>query len=395
MSACAHAFQDLTLDGKMKKRTGKFQLSDRVFEPHEQDLIEKFLQFLARKYQFNLSDLEFTFQGIGVGLSKSTKLLALSSEVYPYFIKISDVASIQKEVWNFNRATAKIPPLHIPPLETVISSENERIRTDQNDGYALLAIRYITDTSKGEAPKSLFEAFARLDVYQSIGIIDEIFQVILRDLHAFHKLKETDFRPYKHHTHNHAVFAQQKNATLNSMLERYDKLVAETRPLRLPHGNVHGDLHCENIIMNSRNMPLIIDFEMMRTDGCLINDFAEFEISLTVAALDNDVELYGKSVRDCYNSSTMFGFYGVDKIIQSIRTIRVNLTHMLFNVAKIEPTKEFISELDYTYRLVLLRYICSYTWVSLQSMNEKRNLVVVGVLATIFDGIYSSIVQPT
>jgi hypothetical protein len=66
---------------------------------------------------------------------------------------------------------------------------------------------------------------------------------------------------------------------------------------------------------------------------------------------------------------------------------------MLFNVAKIEPTQEFVSELDYTYRLVLLRYICSYAWVSLQSMNEKRSLVVVGVLATIFDGIYSSIIE--
>jgi hypothetical protein len=153
---------------------------------------------------------------------------------------------------------------------------------------------------------------------------------------------------------------------------------------------IHGDLHCENIILNKRNMPLIIDFEMMKMDGCLINDFAEFEIALVVAALDADVELYGPSIRGCYGSMSMFEVFGVDKIIRAIRTIRANLAHNLFNLAKIPASRQFLDELDYAYKVTLLRYICSYTWFAAQSMSERRSLVVVGVLTTIFDQLYAT-----
>jgi hypothetical protein len=377
----------------MKKREGRFSLSDNVFDPPEQDLVEQFLQVLSRRYQIDLSDSEFRFQGIGVGLSKSSKVLALSDDFYPYFLKISDVASINKEVSNLNRASTRIPPLHIPPLETVVSSENPKFARDANRGFSLLAVRYISDSAKGEKPLSLFEEFPKLDVYASIAIIDELFQVVFRDLHAFHKLKPDQIKPFEHFQHDEELFSKIRNATLTSMVKRYNEFVATARTCDLPHGLLHGDLHCQNIILNSRKMPLIIDFEMMRLDGCLLNDFAEFEVALLVAALDSDVVKFGPSIRGCYRGATLFEFFGVDKITRSVRSIRTNLAHNLFNIAELDPSKSFMAEFDYIYRVLLLRYICSYAWVSQTSMSEKSSLVVIGVLSNIFDQLYENLTQ--
>ncbi len=379
----------------MKKRHQKFSLADRVLEPHEQDLVQRFLHYLSDKNGIDLRESEFSFQWIGMGLSQSTKLLALADDFYPFFLKISDNASIQRESSNFTKATARIPPLHLPPRETLISSESPAIKTEVNDGYSLLAVPFLTDSSKGQAPTSLFEAFPRLTTYQLVEVIDEIFQVVFRDFHSFHKLKPGNFRPVQPRLHNVDIFKTLDRVTLTTMVERYNLLAASCAKPSLPHGIVHGDLHCENIILNKRNMPLIIDFEMMKMDDCLINDFAEFEIALVVAALDADVELYGPTIRSCYSSASLFEVFGIDKIVRAVCTIRANLAHNLFNLAKIPATRAFLGDLDYIYKITLLRYICSYTWFAAQSMNERRSLVVVGVLTTIFDQLYATLTTPS
>jgi thiamine kinase-like enzyme len=378
----------------MKKRHQKFSLADKVLEPHEQDLVHQFLRHLSVKYQFDLSHSEFTFQWIGMGLSQSTKLLALSETTYPYFLKIADNTSIRIEGSNLAKASARIPPLHLPPLETVLSSEDPLIRNHLNDGYSLLAVPFLTDSSKGQAPTSLFEAFKRLTTYEMVEIIDEIFQVVFRDFHAFHKLQPANFKPYAPRLHNVEIFNTLGRVTLSGMVERYNQLASSCAKPDLPYGMLHGDLHCENIILNKRNMPLIIDFEMMKMDACLINDFAEFEIALVVAALDADVELYGPTIRGCYGDAGMFELFGIDKIVRTIRSIRANLAHNLFNLAKIPATRKFLDDLDYVYKISLLRYLCSYTWFAVQSMNERRSLVVVGVLTTIFDQLYAALTAP-
>jgi hypothetical protein len=375
----------------MKKRHQKFSLADRALEPHEQDLVQRFLYYLSDKNGIDLRESEFSFQWIGMGLSQSTKLLALADSFYPFFLKISDNASIQRESSNFAKATARIPPLHLPPRETLISSESPAIKNEVNDGYSLLAVPFLTDSSKGQAPTSLFEAFPRLTTYQLVEVIDEIFQVVFRDFHSFHKLSPANFRPMEPRLHNLELFKSVDRVTLTSMVERYNHLAATCARPSLPHGILHGDLHCENIILNKRNMPLIIDFEMMNMDGCLINDFAEFEVALVVAALDADVELFGPSIRSCYGSASMFELFGIDKIVRAIRAIRANLAHNLFNLAKIPATRQILDDLDYAYKIALLRYICSYTWFAVQSMSERRSLVVVGVLMTIFEQLHATI----
>jgi hypothetical protein len=375
----------------MKKRNQKFSLADKVLEPHEQDLTQRFLFYLSDKYGVDMKESEFSFQWIGMGLSQSTKLLALAESFYPFFLKISDNASIQRESSNFTKATARIPPLHLPPRETLISSEDPAIKNAVNDGYSLLAVPFLTDSIKGQPPTSLFGAFPHLTTYDLVEIIDEIFQVVFRDFHSFHKLTSGRFRPFEPRLHNVEIFNTLGRATLTSMVERYNQLALSCDKPVLPHGIIHGDLHCENIILNKRNMPLIIDFEMMKMDACLLTDFAEFEIALVVAALDADVELYGPSIRGCYSSASMFEVFGIDKIVRAIRTIRANLAHNLFNLAKIPPTRKFLDELDYVYKIMLLRYVCSYTWFAAQSMTERRSLVVVGVLTTIFDQLYATL----
>ena len=377
----------------MKKREGRFSLSDGVFDAAERDLVRHFLDILSKRHRIDLSEHEFSFQAIGVGLSKSTKVVALSDAVYPYFLKISDVRSINKEASNLNQASTMIPPLHIPPLETVVSSENSKYASEENKGYALLAVRYITDSAKGEVPASLFNEYPKLDVYASMVIVDDLFQVVLRDLHAFHKLERDRIKPFEHFPHKEEVFAQVKHSALNSMVKRYNEFVSAADTCALPHGFLHGDLHCENIILNSRKMPLIIDFEMMRSDGCLLNDYAEFEIAMVVAALHANVDEFGPSIRACYKGATIFEFFGIDKITRTIRSIRTNLAHNLFNVAGIEPSQSFMKSFDYIYRSLLLRYICSYTWVSHRSMKTQSRLVVTGVLADIFDQVYENLTQ--
>jgi hypothetical protein len=376
------------------KRHQKFSLADKVLEPQEQDLVQRFLYYLSDKYGVDMRESEFSFQWIGMGLSQSTKLLALADSFYPFFLKISDNASILRESSNFTKATARIPPLHLPPRETLISSEDPAIKNEVNDGYSLLAVPFLTDSSKGQAPTSLFEAFPRLSTYDMVEIIDEIFQVVFRDFHCFHKLPPANMKPFEPRLHNVQIFNKLGSVTINGMVERYNQLATTCAKPNLPHGMIHGDLHCENIILNKRNMPLIIDFEMMKMDACLINDFAEFEIALVVAALDADVELYGPTIRACYSGAPMFEVFGIDKIVRAIRTIRANLAHNLFNLAKIPATREFLGELDYAYKISLLRYICSYTWFAAQSMSERRSLVVVGVLTTIFDQIYAALTRP-
>jgi hypothetical protein len=377
----------------MKKRHQKFSLADKVLEPHEQDLTQRFLYYLSDKYGVDMRESEFSFQWIGMGLSQSTKLLALAESFYPFFLKISDNASIQRESNNFTKATARIPPLHLPPRETLITSEDPAIKNAVNDGYSLLAVPFLTDSIKGQPPTSLFNAFPHLTTYDLVEIIDEIFQVVFRDFHSFHKLTAGNFRPFEPRPHNVEIFNTLGRATLTGMVEKYNQLALSCAKPILPHGIIHGDLHCENIILNKRNMPLIIDFEMMKMDACLLNDFAEFEIALVVAALDADVELYGPTIRACYSEASMFEVFGIDKIVRAIRTIRANLAHNLFNLAKIPPTRKFLDELDYVYKILLLRYVCSYTWFAAQSMTEKRSLVVVGVLTTIFDQLYATLTR--
>ncbi len=383
----------------LRSRTTAFGLSDGSWEPHERALVEHFIRSLAKRYQFDLTEQEFLFRRIGIGLSKSIKLLVTSQDVYPYFIKIAETEAINKEVSNFNRASARIPPLHVPPVEIVISSENTKYKSIETDGYALVAFRYISGSAKGHAPVSLAARLPELGIYKTIEVIDELFQDVLRDLHAFAKPEMLLFEPLMHDDEVKEVFFSQRNGVLSSMVQRYNRLAQACRnssiTMSLPHGHVHGDLHCENIILSGKHTPILIDFEMVRPKGCLLNDFAEFEIAMLMALVDGDVEKAYASIEKCYRGWNVFSFFGVDQISRSIRAVRSNLGHGLFNLCGLSDDERSMRSVSEVYMTLIMRYICSYSWVALRSLPKQKSLVIVAVLSMVFDQVYDEFAKGT
>lgn len=370
----------------MKFRTTPFSMADGIFSDGEEQLVKFFLQHLARVYRIDLSETEFLFEPISSGLSSSAKIIAQSEQIYPYFLKIGENFIINKEVSKYNLASSNLPPLYLAPIETVISSDSKKYLTSKTKGLSLVAFKYITGGIKGAKPDTLFKSFEKIDKYKMIELIDEIFQIVFQDLHSFHS--KSYMSEFKHLIHKEHVFDELNNATVSSMVHRYNMLADQAPQYELPHGIVHGDLHCENIIVNSKFTPIIIDFEMLRKSGCLLNDYAEFEIALLVAALDCDVDKYGPCARSCYNSINILELFGIDKFSRCVRSIRSNLCNPIFNNARFKDKNIKIDQVSHTYACLLLRYLCSYAWVSIKTMEERRSLIVVGVLSQIFDQLY-------
>lgn len=369
----------------MPSNFGDFYLSDSVLSVGQTELLRFFLEHVARSYRVDLAAAEFKFKRISIGMSPTTKLVAYSNDIYPYFIKIGEIQAIRTEVSNYNRASARIPPLYLPPLETVIDSEIKKYKTENNKGLALVAYRYISGKNKGKSPETLLDAFPRISTYEAIELIDEIFQVIFRDFHKFSK--ETTLEKFEHFRHDASLFDALGDERISQMVRAYNNsLRGASRPM-LPHGMVHGDLHAENLIINNRLNPVVIDFEMMRRQGCLINDFVELEVAILMAAIDSDVDSFGPTSRICYNSNRIFYNFGVDKFSRCVRAIRANLGFLLFCDGPLEPTDKVIRDVEKVYRHLLLRYLCSYAYVARKSMPESRSHNVLGVITQIFKSV--------
>ncbi len=363
--------------------SGEFYLNDGRLSQAEVELIQHFSRHIARRYQMESSSIEFRFKTIQIGMSKTTKLLAHSRNVYPYFIKIGEKKTINKEVSNFNRASARIPPLYIPPLETVIDGSIDKYYSENVAKSALVAYRYISGHNKGTPSTSLLEAFSSINKYTMIELIDELFGIVMKDLHAFGE--DVDYCKFEHLFHNESRFSEIGSKRLSEMVRQYNEFIEYAPTPELPHGMVHGDLHCENVIVNKRLSPIIIDFEMMRQEGCLLNDFAEFEVALIVAALEADTDMYAPIARRIYSRINMFELFGTDKLSRSIQAIRINLADMLFRESCMEANAEQILGIQTVYNSLLLRYLCSYSFVAKKSLAEQRSLVVFAVLEDLFD----------
>lgn len=362
---------------------GEFFLNDGVLSDAEVELLKHFIRHVSRRYRLKHDDVEFKFRAIQIGMSSTTKLVAHSREIYPYFIKIGDNALVNKEVSNYNRASARVPPLYLPPLEQVIDGDVPKYHSDVTAGNALVAYRYISGRNKGKPPISLFSAFPEIGKYRMIELIDEVFGVVLKDLHAFSN--HSNQKKFQHFSHDGTIFDAIENKRLSEMVAQYNELVETAPRPELPHGMVHGDLHCENIIVNKKLSPIVIDFEMMRREGCLLNDFAEFEVAIIVAALDSDTDRYASIVREAYSRSSMFEVFGTDKLSRCIRSIRSNLADMLFREANLKHCQESLQDIQQVYNCLLLRYLCSYAYVAKKSLSEQRGLLVFAVLEDLFD----------
>ncbi len=367
----------------MSSVNGEFYLNDGHLSDAEVDLIGHFIRYVARRYQINPEDIEFKFRAITIGMSATTKLIAHARNIYPYFIKIGDKNLIKKETSHHNMASARIPPLYVPPLETVIDGDIAKYKTEASAGSALVAYRYISGRNKGQLPVSLMDAFPDIGKYRMIELIDELFGVVLSDFHAF--ADAPVLKPFEHLIHNKKRFAELKIKRLNTMITKYNKLAENGSCPLLPHGMVHGDLHCENVIVNRKLSPIIIDFEMMRQQGCLLNDFAEFEVALIVAALESNTDFYGPVAEMIYSRKNMFEVFGVDKLSRCVRSIRANLADMIFRESGFHQSPSAMHEIEGVYNSLLLRYLCSYSYVAKKSLSKERGTIVFSGLEELFE----------
>lgn len=366
------------------QKSDRFTLHDNVLEPHQDALIRHFIEHLGRKLQQPIPVERFYMRRIGTGLSSSVKIVTDSDTTHPYFLKISKDAAIMKESGNHNRASVKLPPLNIPPIETaVVASSIPRLRDTDAAGYGLIAYRYLSADVKGSRPSSFFEFFGSADAYKISRIIDDIFQVALFDLHNF--AASDILRPFEHFRHDESLFSSLKD-DVRRTVANYNAVAIKAITMDLPHGIVHGDLHAENIIVNRLNHPIIIDFEMLRLGGCLVSDYAELEVSILMTALDLDVNLLAPVARRCYSRRHILDVFGTDKLSRAIQTVRQNLMNSLFVVGTYNRIDQnLVDRLSAVYRIMIMRYICSYIWVASRSMEERRSLVVIGVMLEIFD----------
>lgn len=354
-----------------------FDFHDDQLSDEQRSLLRDFFSHLAKKYKMEISEDKVKFKESRIGLSPVKKIFVITDDFFPFFIKMGDASEIQRESRNYGKAKFRMPPLSIPPHETYISNTS---------GIALIAFQSITGKSKHDVPGSLFNTYHLLSQYDLIEIIDEIYQVALSELHGFERgpiLKEIEYVE-----HDIALFSRQAYKTTSEMVLKYNKLVSKAYSPLMPHGHVHGDLHCNNILLGRGNVPVIIDFAMLREEGCLLCDFAELEISILVTSLFSDFSETVNHARSCYRGESLFDNFGVNKFSRCVRVIRSNLFHSFYESCA--GCKEVeLEDVTYVYQMLLLRYLCSYSWVVHETMEELQRRAITNFLSELFLSIHA------
>ena len=351
-----------------------FSIDNGNFSSEEIELLNLFFNFISRNYKIKITAKEVKYKRVEIGLSPVLKLFTKTNSLYPFFLKIGHDNEIQKESRNYGKARHKMPPLSMPPLETFISYNKLKDKELIKSKTSLIAFRSITGRDKLESPRSLFDEYNNINQYKIIEIIDEIFQVTLRDLHGFGD--NPVFKEIEYAIHDLELFSRKKFQITTDMVIKYNNLaeIASLSPKIMPHGFVHGDLHCNNILLGRSNMPVIIDFAMLREEGCLLCDYAELEVAILVTALASNFQETANSARNCYKGMELYDHYGVDKFSRCVRVLRSNLLHSVFSVCSKKNDIEH-SDVSFVYQMLLLRYLCSYSWVSHETIVlVKQNL---------------------
>ena len=362
-----------------------FRPDDASLNVSEKELLRLFVERVRRKYTVSSELEDIRFQRIKLGFSPVTKLFSRSKYVFPYFIKLGDANEIERESRNYGIASQRIPPLNVPPLETYL--QGTRLGKEHSS-TSLIAFRYITGSDRTLPPLSLFYGYEEMSKYELVEVIDEIFQNVLRELHSFHTKKEILIT--KHLIHKIANFQNSEYPILLNLVKKYNHVARNARRLKFPHGKIHGDLHLENILLGRKASPVIIDFGMMYDRGCLIRDFAEFEVAMLVAALFNDFERTSIFAKMFYSSGGFLNNHGVDRFSRAAQTVRANL-HVLSRSAPGYLLD--ITKLSYLYDIHLMRYICSYLLIVVETLGEEKKHAIVGYMTQIFETLHARVTK--
>lgn len=350
-------------------------LNEFVKDEKEKELIYNFFVHVRDTYNNTLRFSSLRFAPVTVGMSRVNKLFMYSDTIYPYFLKVGKNKNISREDSKYGHAARKIPALSIPPKETIIRNKSGEL--------ALIAFRYVTGNSKIEAPETLFSMYKKMPVYRMITVVDELFQIVLSDYHSF---STSEIEQKNIPDIDISIINGINNiSVLDRMIKNYNDLVNKTSFLFMPCGLIHGDLHCENILVGRYFNPIVLDFEMALDKECLFRDFAEFEIAMLFAAACTDFDNTESAAEAFYSQTNILQICDVDKFTTLLQRIRANLIASVKKKENISRRSMVLEDLNIAYSIYLMRYICLYCRVAALNTTGSTRRTLISFFEQIFE----------
>jgi len=204
---------------------------------------------------------------ISRGLSSATKVVLKPQSLFPILVKIDDASDIKREEAGDRLLRERTPPLSMPPIEGVWYGKQR----------AAIAYRYITGGRVRQMARRFDTELVKLDTYQALRIIDDIFDVILKKCHWLDGLYE--LRPIQLPDKISDIEIT-NDPQWDELRSLYARVQEDARRIRAPHAIVHGDLHAKNILVTRDGAPVIIDFAFAASSACQYQDYAKLESTL-------------------------------------------------------------------------------------------------------------------
>lgn len=236
----------------------------------ETGIIKNLLNTIFLDYDIN----EFYFMQINRGLSKAKKIAVKPHNLYPVIIKISDKNDILKEYTGYKNLKFRVNTSNLLYCEGVSYCED----------IAGIAYHYVT---KGRVR----DTYDRLDTLPQNGdretlarvvnIITNVFDYALKKSHFGHGLPK-DIRKVEFSHINKSVFSDNYFSDMekDEIIKAYNKIIIAAENIQAPFGTIHGDLHPKNILVGMNDIPILIDYNYVKSNECIYIDYAKLEVHM-------------------------------------------------------------------------------------------------------------------
>jgi len=246
------------------------------------------------------------------GLSGATKIVAKPESLFPLMLKIGPKGEIQRECDGDGLLRYRIPPLSIPPLESV-HYENE---------LGVIVYRYITGGRVRHVIRRFDTAFHQLPSYTVLQIVDDLYDVILKKCHWLDGKYEMLPLRLPDLTTPRELDGDEKWSKLLGEYDNYRRIADGTIA---PHGITHGDVHAKNILITRNDAPILIDFSMAMPRSCHYIDFAKMEVNLQFQVENNSARNLWRVGTQVYSADSLIVPRSNTKLLSCVHRIRSNL----------------------------------------------------------------------
>lgn len=216
----------------------------------------------------------FLFLQINRGLSKAKKIAAKPHNLYPLMIKISSKREILEEYEGYRNLRFKVNSSNLLFCEGIA----------YNGETGGIAYQYVTrgrvrdtydrlDTIPRDGSKE--------DTERVIRIINNVFESALKKCHFGHGLPK-DVRPVTFSKENTSIFTDNlfSEEQQSQIINVYNEIIGKACGILAPFGTVHGDLHPKNVIVGINDIPILIDYNYVKSGECIYTDYAKLEVHM-------------------------------------------------------------------------------------------------------------------